>query len=447
MKVYAPILAIACVFVLVFSLMANEQSVVYLPVTVHAFPRILRVSMTHQGTQANANSFEAAISLDGRFVGYWSWADNIVAGGINNPGNVFLYERQTGQTVLISKASDGTPGMGVSGSPSVSADGRYVAFDSRAGNLVAGDTNGQWDVFVHDTLTGETTRVTVSSDGEESNDISETDSEARISSNGRYVVFSSEATNLVDDDTNAERDIFVHDRQTRTVRRVSVGSDSREGDRSSGEPAISGNGQLIVFASHAGNLVAVDPNGNGGDLFIHDQVTQETTRLPIPFDWSGADNVAISDDGRFITYDSFDTNVVPGDTNGVTDVFLFDRQSGVVERVSLANDGAQADGASRQAAVSTDGRFITFRSEASNLVDGDFNNLPDVFVRDRISGTTLRVSLGFDGSEANGDSSFVPNAAPVISGDGQIVAFSSEASNLVPGDTNDADDIFISVAR
>lgn len=404
--------------------------------------------MTHNGMQTNGESGEAAISLDGRYVGYSSWADNIVAGGINNPGNVFLYEQQTGQTILISKASDGTPGQGgASTSPSVSADGRYVAFHSRAGNLVVGDTNGQWDVFVHDTMTGETTRMSVSSSGEESNDISETDFEAMISSNGRYVVFSSEATNLVDDDTNGERDVFVHDRQTRTTRRVSVGSDGTEGDRSSQEPAISGDGQFIVFASHAANLVAADPNGNGGDLFIHDQTTQQTVRLPITFDWWGADNVAISDDGRFITFDSFDANVIPGDSNGVTDVFLFDGQSGVVERVSLSNDSIQAGGESRQAAVSADGRFIVFRSEAANLVDGDSNNLPDVFVRDRVWGTTVRVSLGVDGSEANGDSSFVPNAAPVISGDGRFVAFSSEANNLVPNDTNDADDIFISIAR
>ncbi len=447
MKSKGIILAAACLLVLAISLMANGQSLIYLPVTVHAFPRILRVSMTDQGTQANGDSFEAAISLDGRYVGYWSWADNIVAGGINNRGNVFLYEVQTGQTVLISKASDGTPGQGVSTSPSVSADGRYVAFQSRAGNLVAGDTNGQWDVFAHDRLTGETTRMSVSSTGEESNDISETDSEAMISSNGRYVVFSSEATNLVDDDTNGERDVFVHDRQTRTTLRVSVSSDGVQGDLSSQEPAISGDGQLIVFASHAGNLVAGDVNGNGGDLFIHELISRQTSRLPITFDWWGADNVAISDDGRFITFDSNDANVVPGDSNGVTDVFLFDRQTGIVERVSLSNDGSQAEGESLQAAVSADGRFVVFRSEGANLVDGDSNNLPDVFVRDRVLGTTVRVSIGVDGSEANGDSSFVPNAAPVISGEGRFIPFSSEANNLVPNDTNDVDDIFINVAR
>src|SRR5947209_1614213 len=258
-------------------------------------------------------------------------------------------------TVRVSVASDGTEGNDVSLGSALSADGRFVAFDSAATDLVAGDTNGVSDVFVHDRQTGTTERVSVASDGAQGNGSSGLVTFAfppALSADGRFVAFVSFATNLVASDTNGATDVFVHDRQTGTTERVSVASDGTEGNAASAGATLSADGRFVAFHSAATNLVAGDTNGTN-DVFVHDRQTGTTERVSVNGFSAGP---ALSADGRFVAFHSTATNLVAGDTNGATDVFVHDRQTGTTERVSVASDGTQGNDASSYPALSADGR-------------------------------------------------------------------------------------------
>jgi Tol biopolymer transport system component len=398
----------------------------------------VRVSVAPDGAEGNDMSLSPSISADGRYVAFESDATNLVAGDTNRRWDIFVHDRQTRTTTRVSLASDGTQGNGGSYSPSISADGRYVAFRSRASNLVAGDTNGNWDVFVHDRQTRTTTRVSLASDGAEGNDDSYSPS---ISANGRYVAFHSYASNLGAGDTNGKWDVFIHDRETRTTTRVSLASDGTQGNDESWSPAISADGRYVAFESDAANLVAGDTNGKS-DVFVRDRETRTTTRVSLASDGTeGNDDSfssSISADGRHVAFRSQASNLVAGDTNGEGDIFVHDRQTRTTTRVSLASDGTPGNGASYGPSISADGRYVAFYSRASNLVAGDTNGSWDAFVRDREARTTTRVSLTSDGTQGNGAS--FPSS---ISADGRHVAFHSNADNLVAGDTNGRNDVFV----
>ena len=328
--------------------------------------------------------------------------------------------------------------------PSISADGRWVAFDSFASNLVPDDRNSGGpgfptsDVFVYDRQTATTTRVSVGPGGAEGNIDSFSPA---ISADGRWVAFTSFAINLVAGDTNGVADVFVHDRQTATTTRVSVGPGGAQGNNGSELPAISADGRWIAFISFASNLVAGDTNG-APDVFVQDRQSGTTTRVSVGPGGAGANGdselTAISADGRWVTFDSSASNLVAGDTNGQFDVFLHDLQTGTTTRVSVGSGGAEGNGGSGSPAISADGRWVAFASNASNLVAGDTNGVTDVFLYHRQTGTTTRVSKGAAGAQGNADSE-----NPAVSADGRWVAFDSSASNLVAGDTNGRADVFL----
>ena len=401
-----------------------------------------RVSVASDGSQANGDAQNVpSISADGRYVAFDSFASNLVNGDTNNFSDIFVHDRTTSTTARVSVSSNGTQTDNQSYAPSISADGHYVAFFSAASNLISGDTNNTLDIFVHDRLTGTTTRASVASDGTQSNDYSYSPS---ISADGRYVAFFSAASNLVSGDTNNVSDIFVHDRNTGATTRVSVASDGTQANSGSAlSTSISADGRYVVFASDANNLVSGDTNGQW-DIFVHDRVTSVTTRVSV--DSNGTQSNAapgffsVSADGRYVAFDSFASNLVSGDTNFTRDIFVHDRTTSTTTRVSVASDGTQANGLSYFPSISADGRFVAFSSYASNLVNGDTNNQPDVFMHDRITGTTTRVSVASDGTESNGGP---PGLYSSISADGRYAAFDSDASNLVSGDTNNAHDIFV----
>ena len=392
-----------------------------------------RVSMDSAGVEGNGFSYYPSISGDGRYVAFDSLATNLVPGDANGVGDVFVYDRETGAIQRVSVGSDGIEGNRVSRIPSISADGRYVAFISNATNLVLGDTNGVDDVFIHDRQTGTTERVSVATDSSQGDSSSGYPS---ISADGRHVAFSSRAANLVPGDTNADWDVFVRDRQTGTTERVSVSSNGSQGDAYSGYPSISGDGRYVAFSSQATNLVAGDTNG-AWDVFIHDRQAGITERVSMTSDGLEGNghsrDCAISADSRHIAFASFATNLVPGDTNGTWDVFVYDRETGTTERVSVGSSGNEGNGYSGDPAISAEGRHITFSSFASNLVPEDANGSGDVFVHDRDTGSTELVSL-------NGNDS---SQQPSISSSGNQVAFQSLASNLVPDDTNGLGDVFV----
>ncbi len=398
-----------------------------------------RVSIDSSGTQANANSFEPAISARGRYVAFHSYATNLVAGDTNGVRDVFVYDRSTGATTRVSVDLNGIQGNDHSRSPSISADGRYVAFYSDATNLVTGDTNSRSDVFVHDLSTGATTRVSIASDGTQANSGS---SLPEISADGRYVAFDSTAWNLVAGDNNGVSDVFVHDRSNGTTSRVSVDSNGSQANGYSSAPSISADGRYVSFVSLATNLVMGDTNDEY-DVFVHDRSTGATTRVSVDSSGAQADNdstssPSISVDGRFVAFQSYAANLVPGDTNANADIFVHDRSTGATIRVSVDSSGAQADSASYVPSISADGRYVAFQSFATNLVTGDTNGGTDIFVHDRNTGATRRVSVDAIGTQAN---EYSYHSA--ISADGLYVAFRSDATNLVTGDTNGQTDIFV----
>jgi hypothetical protein len=399
-----------------------------------------RVSVSTGGMQGNeGGSLFPFISATGRFVAFESTSSNLVLGDTNGL-DVFVHDRDTGQTTRVSVSSLGSPGNNSSYSGPLSADGRFVAFRSWASNLVPGDTNGAQDIFVHDRQTGETTRVSVSSSGAQGN--GDSWFQVCLSDDGRFVGFMSYASNLVPGDTNGALDIFVHDRQTDQTTRVSVSSSGTQGNGPSWFPSISADGRFVAFNGGASNLVGGDTNGLY-DAFVHDRQTGQTTRISIAS--SGAQSngdswnpTSISADGRFVAFNSEASNLVVGDTNGFQDAFVHDRQTGQTTRVGVSSSGAQGNSHSYCTAISADGRSVAFFSEASNLVVGDTNGFEDAFVHDRQAGQTTRVSVSSSGAQTNGSS----GTSNSISSDGRSVPFYSVASNLVPGDTNGWD-IFV----
>ncbi|MEW6271215.1 MAG: hypothetical protein AB1689_18190, partial [Thermodesulfobacteriota bacterium] len=401
-----------------------------------------RVSVASDGTEGDMSATTSAVSADGRFVAFVSGASNLVPGDTNFLLDVFVHDRVAGTTERVSVASDGTEAAGQSATPSLSGDGRYVAFASAAGNLVPGDTNGRFDVFVHDRVAATTERVSVASDGSQGDFDSISPS---ISEDGRYVAFASAASNLVAGDGNSSFDVFVRDMLAQTTVRVSVASDGTQGNNLSLSPRISGDGSVVVFHSFSSNLVAGDTN-NVPDVFAHHVASGQTVRASVASGGTQGNQqsvgASVSADGRFVAFDSDASTLVPNDLNGRTDVFVHDLTTGVTERVSVASDGSEGNNRSGfldPPSLSADGRFVAFTSGASNLVPDDTNNVVDVMLHDRATGQTARVNVAADGSEADGGSSLWAS----VSADARVVAFASVATNLVPNDGNFLQDVFV----
>jgi len=403
---------------------------------------ITRLSVDSAGNQANDSSVNPSISADGRFVAFESYASNLVPGDTNNTNDIFVRDLSTNTTTRVSVDSAGNQGNKVSSQPSISADGRFVAFYSDASNLVPGDTNNLADIFVRDLLTNTTTRVSVDSAGNQGNLVS---SDPSISANGRFVAFQSQGSNLVPGDTNNTNDIFVRDLLTNTTTRVSVDSAGNQANSDSYYPSISADGRFVAFGSNSSNLVPGDPN-NRFEIFVRDLSTNTTTRVSV----DSAGNLgngysytpSISADGRFVAFYSDASNLVPADTNNSPDVLVRDLSTNTTTRVSVDSAGNLGNGDSYLPSISADGRFVAFYSDASNLAPGDTNNSPDIFMRDLLTNTTTRLSVDSAGNQGNADTRGF--ASPSISADGRFVAFSSSASNLVPGDTNNTRDVFVS---
>ena len=423
-----------------------------------------RVSVASDGDQGNEDSVYwwtglPSLSADGLIVAFDSLATNLVPGDSNGEiyleygVDVFVRDRATGATERVSVASDGGQGNYQSRNPSLSADGRIVAFNSGANNLIPNDTNSRGDIFVHDRMTRETKRVSLACDGAQGNGSSFRPS---LSSDGQVVAFGSWANNLVLSDMQLCEtdsglayncpDVFLHDRATEATELVSVASDGTQGNGRSGlwgslqhTFSLSSEGRVVAFTSEASNLVPGDTNLND-DVFVGDRATGKTERASVASDGAQGNSFSLrpslSGDGRVVAFYSDASNLVPGDTNGWEDVFVHDRATGETERLSVAFDGSQGNHRSGSPSLSADGRVVAFHSNA-NFVPGDTNYTTDVFVHDRATGTTERVSVASDGAQGNRFS-----GGPSLSGDGRVVAFTSNASNLVPGDTNSVLDVF-----
>ncbi|MBF0123936.1 MAG: peptidylprolyl isomerase [Magnetococcales bacterium] len=401
-------------------------------------PTIGRVSIAADGSEGNNASGYPSLSADGRLVAFVSDASNLVSGDSNGTADVFVYDNSSHRTSRVSVGIGGVQGNGNSSLPSISADGRWVAFGSYASNLVSGDSNGMRDVFVYDTTLRQTSRVSVANGGGQSNGHSW---QLSISSDGHFVAFDSDASNLVSGDSNGNRDVFVYDTTLRQTSRISVASDGGQSNDVSYFPSISADGRWVAFLSRASNLVSGDDNGVW-DVFVHDRTLGQTSRVSISSDavQGNGDSTypSISDDGRFVAFMSSADNLVANDSNSKQDVFVHDRTLNQTIRVSVANDGSQGSDGSGLPSISADGRFVTFTSYANNLVSGDDNDAADIFIHDVSLKQTVRVNVASNGAQGRYDS-----LNSFISDDGRLVAFASYADNLVAGGANNVPDIFL----
>ena len=397
-----------------------------------------RVSVDFFGGQGALYSASPSISSDGRYVAFQSLSPLVQSDG-NQHLDVFVRDRTAGTTTRASVSSTGAEVDMDSVSPSISADGRYVAFASLATYLVPGDTNDDWDVFVKDRQTGQTTRASVGPGGVQGDG---TSAGPAISADGRFVAFWSRATNLVPGDTNGAVDVFVRDLAAGTTTRVSVDAVGAQGAADAGVCSISGDGRYVAFQSLAA-LAPSDTNGDW-DVYVRDRIAGVTTRASVSATGNdpngGCEAPSISADGRFVAFQSDASNLVPGDANGKLDVFVRDLGLGTTTLASVSSGGAAGDDISYGPSISADGRVLAFVSLASTLVPGDTNGPlhPDAFLRDLSAGTTVRVDLGPSGVQDDGG---VDTCA--LSGDGRNVAFDSLGDDLVPNDTNGVADVFV----
>jgi len=400
------------------------------------------ISLDSSGSQGNDGSFSPSISANGLFVAFESMASNLVSGDTNHATDIFVRNWQSGKITRVSVDSDGTEANGDSYDPSISADGRFIAFESLASNLVSQDSDENFDVFVHDQKSGDTIlvsaawRATIGSDSGNSHSFTPS-----ISADGRFVAFASSATNLVPRGTNGHTHIFVRDLEAKQTLLVSVDSAGNEGNGRSSNPSISGDGRYVAFSSNASNLVSPATSGYQ-HIFVHDRIERKTFLISAASDGTegngGSNNPSITADGVLVAFESNASNLVPEDNNDDTDIFVHHRLTGQIARISVASNGTEANHISTYPSISADGRFVSFSSRASNLVPVGDNNFFKIFLHDRLTRQTSLVTASWDGSPANDDSS-----RPSISGDGRYLAFESLASNLVPGDANGWSDVFM----
>ncbi len=378
-------------------------------------------------TVTNTSPPRRTLSADGRFFAFSSLASNLVAGDTNLREDVFVHDRLLHITRLASVSSTGVQGDAASTAPSLSADGNLVAFFSGSTTLVPGAPGQFGGIFVRDIAAGTTTRENFGPGGVEPNQVCTHHS---LSGDGQRLLFLSFASNLTPGDTLVKKDVFVRDRASGAVTCVSVTPGGLPGNNHCETATISANGRFVVFQSSASDLVPGDTNGRD-DLFVRDLLTGVTELITqdilTPSYLSVGTGVA-SDDGRYIAFSSSASSLVIGDWNGAHDVFLRDRVSGVTTLISLATSGVSGNASSSGPIISADGSVVVYQSAARDLTSNDHNGTTDVFMWDRATGVNRLVSVNSDGVSATGSSS-----NPDLSADGKVVAFRSLATDLVGG--------------
>lgn len=399
-----------------------------------------KVSTAPSGGISDGNGRWAALAGDGSHVAFTSEARNLVAGDTNGVADVFVRNLQTGLVIRASVASDGSQANGVSnGRASVSGDGRYVAFVSGASNLVDGDVNEADDIFVRDLKDGRTVRASLTDSGEEGKGADF----PSISADGRYVAFHS-LSPLVPEDTNGAADVYVRDLVSHRTHLASVADDGHVSRGNSYHPSISGDGSRVSFETWGDRLAPGDPPQSVSSIYVRDLRAGRTYKASITNpgapDWDAPGHSifsTISANGRFVAFSSTE-RLVPHPV-GAFQLIVTDLESGYVEVASVSNDGSWGNTQTWEGpSLSADGRYVAFFSDATNLVENDTNNSPDVFVRDRLERKTFRVSVSTGGRQ-----SATPSEFPSISWNGRLVAFDSRGPMLAPGDADPWDDVFL----
>lgn len=408
--------------------------------------QVERISVADDGSQANADSYQAAISDDGSIVAFRSNASNLVPGDTNRWSDIFVRDLGTGTTVIASRQPGGSESVNFSQGPSLSGDGRYVVFETPYQNQTILAT-GLYDRV----LDANSYLLPVQNPQGNPSFPRQARLEPVLSGDGAVLalrtksemqdVFPQAAAPTDDDDNNLTHDVFLWRWSASPVEpmfRVSRLTVGDELDADSRRPALSHDGSRVAFMTYS-DLLPSDSNSRP-DVVLKDTASGLLELVSVTPGGlagnGGSFNPAVSADAAFVAFRSEASDLVPGDDNGRWDIFVRDLTVGTTTRVSVRTDGGEADHNSLEASISDDGRFVAFRSLASNLVDDDRNDRADIFVHDRTSGQTVRVGQPV-GGESDGNS-----AAPAISGNGAWVVFESDATNLVPGDDNRARDVF-----
>lgn len=396
-----------------------------------------RVSVTPGGAEPDASSGEPSVSADGNLVAYSSYATDAVPGvGDGQSPQIYVYDRTTGATKLVSASSSGQPGNDYSEQPAISADGRYVAFDSYATNLAPGAVAFS-DVYVKDLVTGELKRASVSASGAAGEDYSSSPS---ISADGNVVTFSSDAKNLTPVKTKSRRNEFAHYMDSGKTFQVNVSPQGKGGAGDCHKPSVSGDGRLIAFASSGRNLVK--GGSKGWQIFVRDMKTKRTTvvsRSSGGKDGNGlSSHPVISGDGRYVAFESKATNLVKGDANTAQDIFLRDLRKGTTKRISVTANGKEANAPSYDAAISNHGGFVAFWSQAGLVKPRRAGKAHVFFYASRGRTRLQQADVNDAGQSANGRSYY-----PSISADGRFVGFETDARNLVPGRAARQADVYV----
>jgi Tol biopolymer transport system component len=377
---------------------------------------------------------------------YATWLRNFDSSAPLFDLGVYYRDRAASTTGTVVQPLSGTVPNGTSWPLAVSPDNASsrILYRSTASNLVTGDTLGHADIFLFNRIAGTTERVSVTNAGGQANGPSTNGAISGNVSTGdpRYVAFSSAATNLVTGDTNGKADIFVRDRVAGTTQRVSVGAGGAQADGDSFGVSISDNGRYVAFSSIASNLVPGDTN-NTTDVFVRDTVAGTTERVSVGVNGQASGGSAIpniSADGRFVSFDSDADDLVPLDENFATDVFVRDRVAGYTERVSVGSRGEEGFGDSANPSLSRNGRYIAFETDAEEFNPDDANISYDIYVRDRTAKVTQRATEKPNGFEAFGDAYDAS-----ISPEGRYVGFFSDSEEFACSgcDSNDDDDVYL----
>ena len=404
-----------------------------------AAPEDLTLASTADGgPKGNSSSQEPSLSADGTRVAFFSYASNLVEGDTNERADVFVKDLVTGELVRVSTAEDGTEANGLSAYPSLSADGTRVAFSSDATNLVEDDTDTYTDIYVKDLETGELILASVDANGDKGD---EGGNRPSLSANGSRVAFWSYASNWVAGDTELTADVFVKDLDTGELLLASADQNGTRGNGGSSSASLSADGTRVAFESQASNLVGGDTDGDT-DVFVKDLPTDVV--ILASADGAGTSGnsssayPSLSADGNRVAFESLASNFGEGDTDTVLDAYVKDLVTGDLTLASVAEDGTEGDGNSRGARLSHDGSRVAFYTEASNLVPGDTDRATDVLVTELATGSLTLASTAEDGTKGN-NGSFQPS----LSADGSQVAFASVATNLDEGDTDQFQDVYV----
>jgi Tol biopolymer transport system component len=399
---------------------------------------LARISISADGTQSDGDSYEVTTSGDGNLVAFSSFATNLVFRDENMHSDIFLFRRSTGDLSRLSLAADNAETDADCDSPAISADGKTIVFRSAATNLIPNTLHPGREQIYSRTIGDFGLALRSRYNDEDAR-------QPAVDAAGDVVAFVSLSGSFTFSDMNKLEDVYAAWGGRGMVDRISIGASAVEGNGVSDTPSVDAKGDVLAFVSAASNLVPADTNA-ASDVFVRGLQDKTLTRVSVSSQGEQANGASlgavISGDGRRVAFCSSASNLVPDDTNKALDVFVYDLTTQHLERVSVSSAGGQGDGGSCDPSLSGDGRLVAFSSDASNLVADDVafvgdTNYRDVFVHDTQTHLTVRISVPPGSHRANGGSN-----SPALSANGRVVAFVSDAPNLVPGDTNGHTDVF-----